>query len=424
MAVPAQPSTHVVSRRFLLTNFVLLLACVLLLAAQPAQTQTFSVLHGFTGGLDGNSPMGGLTLDHAGNLYGTTIIGGPSNYGVVFKMTRHGGGWILNPLYSFAGFLDGGLPVARVVFGPDGALYGTASARGHCSECGVLFRLTPPPTPCGTPNCPWTKTTLHMFQNDGIDGEGPSGDLIFDSAGSIYGTTQYGGPHDRGVVYKLTHTSGGWTESVLYSFSGPDGWQPSTGVVFDSAGNLYGTTYQGGSSNDGVIFELTPSGSGWTETVLHSFVNQAQSPEGSLPSAGLTPDGAGSFYGTTFSGGSGLCFGVYGFGCGTVYHGAGVTIYSFTEPGLTPNGGPRGPVTLDAQGNIYGTTYQDGATLNGNVFMLTAGQLQYTSLYDFTGVLDGRNPLGNVVRHSNGNLFGTTSQGGSHSAGTVWEITP
>src|SRR5262249_6404880 len=159
--------------------------------------------------------------------------------------------------------------------------------------------------------------------------------------------------------------------------------QPVSGVIFDGMGNLYGTTVLGGTSNDGVIFKLTPSGSGWTETVLRSFVNQSGSADGSLPYAGLTPDGSGSFFGTTFSGGTGLCFGFYGFGCGTVYHGVDGTIYSFAERGLSPNGGPRSPVTLDADGNLYGTTYQDGANLQGNVFMLTAGQYAYISLYDF-----------------------------------------
>ena len=406
-------------------TFALAWICALTaLPLLPSQAQTFTVLHSFTGGADGYSPLAGLTLDHAGNLYGTTIGGGPSNYGVVFKLSHRNGGWVLNTLYSFSGFLDGGYPTARVVFGPDGALYGTASARGHCSDCGVLFKLMPPSRPCGTPNCLWTKTTLHMFMQNGIDGSGPTGDIIFDQAGSIYGTTLLGGAHNKGTVYKLTPTNGSWVETILYSFSGPDGSQPVTGVVFDNAGNLYGTTPSGGSSNDGVIFMLTPSGSGWTETVLHSFSNPPQSSEGSVPYAGLTPDGAGSFYGTTLSGGTGLCFGTYGFGCGTVYHGFGGTIYSFAQRGLSNNGGPKSPVALDAQGNLYGTTYADGLNLDGSVFMLTAGQYTYTTLHDFTEGLDGRYPLGNVSRDSDGNLFGTTSMGGSHNDGVVWEITP
>lgn len=409
---------------FHLPAFVLAIFGVLSLFAMPGVAQTYTVLHGFTGGADGYSPQAGLTLDHGGNLYGTAVGGGPSNYGVVFKLSHRNGGWLLNTLYSFSGFLDGGYPTSRVVFGPDGALYGTASERGHCSDCGVLFKLMPPSHPCGTPNCPWTKITLQMFFNNGIDGYTPTGDLIFDQAGSIYGTTTTGGTNNRGTVYKLTLTNGSWTETVLYNFSGPDGSQPVSGVLFDSVGNLYGTTLSGGSANDGVIFELTPSGSHWTETVLHSFVNQSQSSDGSLPYAGLMPDGAGSFYGTTLSGGLGLCFGSYGFGCGTVYHGFGDTIYSFAERGLSPNGGPKSPMMLDAQGNLYGTTYQDGANLQGNVFMLTAGQYAYTSLYDFTDGIDGRNPVGNIIRDSNGNLFGTTTLGGTHNDGVVWEITP
>jgi uncharacterized repeat protein (TIGR03803 family) len=260
---------------------------------------------------------------------------------------------------------------------------------------------------------------------DGVDGYGPSGDLVFDRFGNIYGTTYNGGASNLGTVYQLTPTNGSWTESILHSFSGPDGRQPASGVIIDNAGNLYGTTPYGGSANDGVVFELSPSGSGWTQTVLHVFINASMSPDGSVPYAGLTPDGAGSFYGTTELGGTGLCFGGQGmFGCGVVFHGAGSTVYSFLEPGLTSPGGPRSPVTLDAEGNLYGTTYEDGANLLGNVFMLSAGQYVYTSLYDFTNGADGYGPVGNVVRDSNGNLFGVSSQGGNHLAGAIWELTP
>ena len=388
----------------------------------PAQAQTLTVLHQFSNGLDGGYPMTGLTPDAAGNFYGTTEEGGAQGYGTVFKLSRHNGSWVLTVLYGFQGFLDGGAPLGRVVFGPGGALYGTASVRGHCDACGLVFELRPPATPCGSLTCPWVKTTLHMFMRDGVDGYGPTGDLIFDRAGNIYGTTTSGGANNSGAVYELTPMNGSWTETILHSFSGADGARPTTGVIFDSSGNLYGTTPIGGSSGDGVIFELSPSGSGWTETVLHSFTDM--SPDGSHPYAGLTPDGVGGFYGTAFAGGTGLCFGTPGIGCGTVFQGQGSTLYSFSEPGLTPPGGPMSPVTLDPQGNLYGTTSQDGANLDGNVFMLTAGQYNYASLYDFTDGNDGRTPVGNIVRDANGNLFGTTSSGGAHNAGVVWELTP
>jgi uncharacterized repeat protein (TIGR03803 family) len=404
------------------------LAVVLAFGAS-AHAQSFTVLHEFTGSFDGATPMAGLTQDAAGNLYGTTEGGGVDHCaggcGTVFKLSHRNGGWVLTTLYSFQGFLDGSYPIGRVIFGPDGTLYGTASATGQCDVCGIVFRLQPPPIPCGSLTCTWTETILHKFMHNGVDGYSPGGDLIFDRGGNIYGTTSEGGGGNLGTVYELTPMNGSWTETILHDFSGPDGRQPASGVVFDNAGNLYGTTPYGGSAGDGVVFELSPSGTGWTETVLHSFVNASMSPDGATPYAGLTPDGAGSFYGTTELGGTGECFGGPGiFGCGVVFHGAGSTVYSFLEPGLTPPGGPRSPVTLDANGNFYGTTYNEGANLYGNVYMLTAGQYVYTSLHDFTNGVDGSQPVGNVLRDSSGNLFGTTSQGGTHLRGVVWQIAP
>jgi len=409
---------NIVNRAFAIAA-LLVLGCV-----SAAHAQTFTALHQFTNGLDGGYPMTGLTPDAAGNFYGTTSQGGTRG-GTVFKLSQRNGAWVLTTLYSFPGYLGGAAPLGRVIFGPDGALYGTASIDGHCDECGVVVQLRPPAIPCGSLTCPWTATVIHMFMHNEIDGFGPTGDLIFDHAGNIYGTTSSGGQYGGGTVYELTPRNGSWTETVLYSFSGPDGYTPFSGVVFDNAGNLYGTTLYGGSSGDGVLFELSPSGSGWTETLLHSFMDANMSPNGSLPYAGLTPDGMGSFYGTTEEGGLGQCFGGPGiFGCGTVFQGSGSTVYSFIQQPLTSPGGPMSPVTLDAQGNLYGTTYAAGADFEGSVFMLTAGQFAYTSLHDFTNGIDGSHPIGNVVRDSSGNLFGTTRYGGTHLAGVVWEITP
>src|SRR5689334_4259456 len=140
-----------------------------LLTAQPARLQTFIALHEFTGGLDGGTPAAGLTPDGAGNFYGTTALGGvlncSSGCGTVFKLSRRNGAWLLATIYSFQGYLDGGYPMGRVIFGPDGALYGTASTRGHCDVCGVVFQLKPQPRPCASVSCPWIKTTLHVFMH-------------------------------------------------------------------------------------------------------------------------------------------------------------------------------------------------------------------------------------------------------------------
>ncbi len=408
----------------------MLAVCALMVfgSGPRAHAQTFTLLHQFTGGPDGAVPMTGLTPDAAGNFYGATTGGAVNNCaggcGTVFKLSRRNGAWVLTTLYSFQGFLNGSQPTARVIFGPDGALYGTASSTGQCDRCGLVFQLSPPLTPCGSFTCPWNLTILHKFRRDGVDGFNPNGgDLVFDRSGNIYGTTYDGGASAKGVVYELTHTGGTWTETILHNFTGPDGAQPVAGVVFDSAGNLYGTTINGGSAADGIIFELSPSGAGWTERVLHTFTDV--SPDGSHPYAGLTPDGAGSFYGTTGFGGTNPCFaGTGNLGCGTVFHGFGSTVYSFSRRHIINEpGGPWSPVTPDAEGNLYGTTYSNSANGYGAVFMLSAGQFGYTSLHEFNNG-DGAYPIGSVFRDSNGNLFGTTSGGGDHLRGVVWEITP
>ena len=409
------------------------LAMVLVAAlgfARSAPAQTLTTLHGFSGA-DGATPMAGVTIDAAENLYGTTTGGGshncPGGCGTVFKLRHTAGGWVLSTLYEFQGGADSAYPEARVVFGPDGVLYGTTAgtAFGNHQDDGTVFKLTPPASICKTTGCPWTKTILYSFRGvpDGWDPQG--GDLAFDQQGNIYGTTFFGGARGDGTVFKLTHSNGSWTESVLYSFTGmADGAHPAGSVIVDNAGNLYGTTYQGGYNvvgglgGDGVVFELTRSGSGWSETVLYTFMDQT---DGAAPAAGLVMDGAGNFYGTTAFGGGGPCFdGGYG-GCGSVFRNQGVTLTGFTHSReYNVMAGPAAPVTLDAQGNIYGTTLEDGAYGAGNIFKLSAGDYAYTSLYDFGFGGTGANPASNVSFDSSGNMYGTTSS----FPGTVWQLTP
>jgi uncharacterized repeat protein (TIGR03803 family) len=242
--------------------------------------------------------------------------------------------------------------------------------------------------------------------------------LIFDQAGNIYGTTYLGGS-GHGVVYELTRSGSGWTDQPLYTFSGPDGSSPSNVVIFDSVGNLYGTTTKGGANGFGTVFELSPAGNGWTEKVLYSFQGNS---DGSYPTSGLLLDGSGNLYGTTSNGGTG--------GGGTVFEltpsGGNWTyslLYSFAG---TTNCGPLPGVTMDAAGNLYGTTLCDGANSDGNVFMLTpsGGGWTYSSLYDFTGGNDGKNPHSVVTIDAANNLYGTAAHGGANQSGVVWEITP
>lgn len=405
------------------------LFALVVVLAPFAQSQTFQLVHRFTN-VDGAYPLAGLTIDAQGRLYGTTSQGGAYGYGMVFRLTHAGSGWVENVLYSFRYGTDGGLPGSRVIFGPDGTLYGTAAYGGdpNCNpptSCGVVFNLQPPTTACKTPLCPWRETVIHSFEGTlgGYDGELPMGDLAFDSAGNLYGTTEYGGQYDKGMVYKLTKVNGTWTESNLFSFTNMVSY-PSAGVTIDANGNLYGTvTYANGYY--GAIYQLTPSGSGSTMQVLHYF----QLSDGAYPYAGLIFDAAGNLYGATIHYGvnhGGTAFelspanGSWTFS--VLYNFAGMDYYRT---------GPQANLVFDQSGNLYGTTAGDGSFLLGSVFKLTpgAGGWTYTSLYDFNDQYTAEYPVSNVVFDSAGNLYGTTSQGGGHGycnlgCGVVWEITP
>ncbi len=424
-------------RRFSSTHFYLFSALIFALAIvldTTGQAQTFQLLHIFTGGQDGYGPSAGLTMDRTGNLYGTAAGGGGGGAGTVFKMTHKNGGWLFTPLYSFAGGNDGGNPYARVIFGPDGSLYGTTFAGGGCSSgghCGTVFNLRPSASACKAALCPWTETVLYRFTGGGDGGWPGYGDLTFDQVGNIYGTTQTGGnaacdpPSGCGTVFKLVQSSGGqWTENVLYSFTGlDDGAYPAGSVIFDQSGSLYGTTARNGTYGCGTVFELTPSGAGWTERTLYEF-NPSQG-DGCVSVAALIFDQLGNLYGTNSSGGlqdGGTVFELTPQQDGTWTE---AVLYSFTgTPGS--NDGPFGGLAVDAAGNLCGTTYGSGAYLQGNVFKLTPsnGAWEYTSLHDFTGGGDGSQPWGAVVFDSHGNLYGTASSGGANGNGVVWEITP
>ena len=412
-------------------NFVLALICAsTVLTTDGAQAQTFRVLHNFTGGGDGYVSYAGLTMDAAGNLYGTTIYGGVTGgicgslgCGGVFKMTHTGGSWILNSIYTFSGGSDGAFPAARVIIGRDGAFYGTTVFGGSASGNGgggVVFRLQPPPHVPARVVSPWTETVLYQFASYYGDGEEPYyGDLLFDQAGSIYGTTFIGGYECGdaaycGTVYKLTRNGGAWTETILYAFPQLGVAFPQAGVIFDQAGNLYGTTTDSG----GAVFQLTPSGSGWTENTIHEFFGGM---DGSMSIGGLIRDPSGNLYGGTASGGTN--------DAGTVYEltpsGAGWTenvIYSFTGIAY----GPVSALVRDPAGNLYGTTCEGGSHRNGSVFKLTpaGGAWTETDLYVFTGGNDGSCPWGSVTIDAAGNLYGTTAGGGAYGGGVVFEITP
>jgi uncharacterized repeat protein (TIGR03803 family) len=260
-----------------------------------------TIVHDFQG-YDGWQSFGGLTMDSAGNLYGTTANGGSYNWGTVYKLSLSGGTWNLTTLYNFGGGSDGAVSWASVIFDRAGNLYGVASEGGGTNDdcsygCGTVFELSP------TSSAEWTETVLHNFTNDPNDGEYPSNTLIWDSAGNLYGTTSGGGGQAQaGIVFELSPDgSGGWAETILHNFNdrATDGVGPSSNLVFDAAGNLYGETLVGGTEGVGTVFQLRPGADGWSETLLHSFSSKR---DGNNPN-GLMMGPGGKLFGTTGFGG-------------------------------------------------------------------------------------------------------------------------
>jgi uncharacterized repeat protein (TIGR03803 family) len=260
---------------------------------------TFTVIYTFTGGADGGAPHTPLVFDAAGNLYGTTYQGGLS-FGTVFKLTPTASGpWTETTLYTFTGGADGGQPWAGIILDSSGNLYGTTSGYGSAGNGGVVFKLTK------AASAPWTETLLYTFTG-GNDGSGPLADVTFDSSGNLYGTTVGGGSGARGVVFKLTAApTAPWAETVLYAATGSSFGQLHANVIFDSFGNLYTTSAYGGSANCGTVgcgfvFRLTPTASGpWTANVLYSFLQTDPDAASAYPVGGVVFDSAGNLYGTT-----------------------------------------------------------------------------------------------------------------------------
>jgi len=386
-----------------------LLFATAVLTLPSAQAQTFTVLHSFSDKGDGGFPYAGVNLI-VGSLYGTTSEGGRYGYGTVYELKHGGSSWVLSTLYNFTGGRDGGYPLGRVTAGPGGILYGTTAAGGD--GYGTVFTLRLPATACHTAICPWIETVLYRFQG-GSDGAYPeyADDLVFDQAGNIYGTTSGDSSGNDGTVFELSPSNGGWTETILHHFTNAE--QPFAGVTFDTAGNLYGTTPNGGAGY-GTVYKLTPSGSGWTYNTIYEF----QSP--SYPIGGVTFDPSGNLYGTTISSGSGgYAFELQSSNGGWTF----TNIYN----NFASNFGAFDTPTLDAAGNAYGTVFTEGPSNFGLVFKLTpsSGGWTETNLTLFgIGNNDGNSPYGSVVLDASGNVYGTTLQGGSDGNGTVWEITP
>ena len=392
---------------------------LIVVATLTAQGQTFNVIFNFTGGSDGGTPLAALVLDKSGHLYGTANHGGVNGYGTIFRMKPAGSGWTFTPLYGFKGGNDGGDPVDAVRVGADGSLYGP-SPTPTGGYYGIVFNLKPAPTPSPSIFGGWTQNVLYTFTGLPANGANPLGAIVFDQAGNVYGTTGSDGTCGHGTVYELTPSGSSWTLNLLYTFCAPgDGQLPESGVIFDNQGNLYGTTYGGGQDGMGTVFQLVQSGTGWTENMLYSFPGGK---DGGVPSGGLVFDPSGNLYGTTSQGGKN--------NGGTVFmlapsHGSWTltTLYSFTAANLD---GRSGNLVLDSAGNLYGTRKYEGMYGAGAAFELahSSGGWTYTSLHDFTGGTDGGNPVDGLIFDISGNLFGTASKGGTNAYGDVYKITP
>ena len=348
------------------------IALAFLGAANHADAQTFSVLYNLA---SNSGPYGGVVFDSAGNLYGTTSGGGTYSGGTVYELSPQAGGG-------------------------------------------------------------WTETILHSFNNTlpPVDGCSPFAGLAIDSAGDLYGTTRACGSQGGGTVFELTPGSNGvWTETILHDFSinssREDGSQPYSTPVLDSAGNLYGTTLEGGAGLEGTVFELERGVRGWQEKVIYSFVPDAEGDGGYLPYAGVTLGTDGNIYGTTSS-----CTCSF-INRGTVFElvrNGGTVVgekvlhyfYQNTGDGFTP----LAPVVFDAKGNLYGTTSVGGSYGYGTVFELSLaanGKWKEKILHDFSDTTaDGAFPVANVTFDAHGNIYGTTTQGGTYGYGTVFELSP
>jgi hypothetical protein len=438
-------------------------AAVAVPSGPAAATET--VLYTFTGQADGGLPVGDLVPGPHGVLYGTTGSGGTGTdcqggCGTVFELVppiAAGQPWTEEVLHSFGPFAKGQFP-GSLVAGPLGALYGATSSGGsldnaclqidQTSGCGVVFKLTPPLLPGGK----WHETVLHRFTSVNGDGDSPSGPLLLDSSGAVYGTTAFGGLTMNGcfgcgTVFKLTPPAalgGHWTEEILYSFQGgADGFSPTGGLIADASGALYGTTGGSTTDNAGTVYKLIPPatvGAAWTKQILYKFTGGS---DGGNPAGGLVFDASGALYGTAPNGGLHTCDSSI-LSCGVVFQltppagadGAWTEQVLHEFAGGNNDGfGPSTGVTIGSDGSVYGTTPTGAGsgcfflTGCGTVYKLTppaggGGNWPEQILYTFTGSADGGEPSGGLTVAPGGAFYGVASAGGGFGQGVVYHLTP
>jgi uncharacterized repeat protein (TIGR03803 family) len=400
----------------------------------------FATFYDFTGGASsGANPKRALVFGNGFGgqpaLYGVTPYGGASNDGTVYSDTFCFNCLAFAILHTFTGPPgDGMTPDGALVIDGNGVIYGTTGGGGSHSPNGIVFSLTPPTSPGGA----WTETVLHNFAGVPNDGGNSYASLVIGGGGVLYGTTFYGGISGNGVVFSLAppaSSGGAWTETILHKFAGSpnDGANPHTAVTPGAGGVFYGTTYNGGASGNGTVYQLTPpgpegspSGGAWTETVLYNFAGTPS--DGANPHGDLVIGNGGVLYGTTLNGGT------YGFG----------TVFSLTPPksqgspwtetvlynfaGGTDGAEPRAGLVIEPDGSLYSTTYYGGESGQGTVFSLSppaspGGAWTETIWIRFAGG-NGAIPEAGLVRDSNGVLYGATYNGGMSNLGVLFLLVP
>jgi uncharacterized repeat protein (TIGR03803 family) len=399
---------------------ILSLAALSLASTGTASAQTLTTLAGFNG-TDGANPYAGLIADPSGDLFGATVYGGASGYGAMFELPKTSSGYASTPtilvsLNGTNGAITTGTLEATLVADAFGNLLGTTYAGGTSGE-GTVFEIVKTSTGYAS-----TPTTLVNF--NGTNGANPFAGLIADANGDLFGTTYQGGASGDGTVFEIAKTSTGYasTATTLVSFNVTNGANPVGGLMADAGGDLLGTTQLGGASNDGTVFEIAKTSTGYASTAatLVSFSGA----NGANPYAGLVADANGDLFGTTNAGGAsneGTVFEIAKTSSG--YAGTATTLVSFNgENGANPFAG----LIVDGHGNLFGTNNAGGPSDYGTVFEVAKTSSGYantpTVLVNFDGA-NGANPQAGLVADVNGNLFGTTYNGGASGVGTVFELT-
>ena len=405
-------------KRMTLIFFVALVLTCVGLGLPTTVFGATNVIYSFAGDEDGEYADTDLETDSAGNIYGTTVLGGDFGGGTVFRLSSTPAGWAHTVLYSFTGGADGGEPYKGVTLDREGNLYGTAvtGGSGSCEGgCGVVYKLM---NSGGT----WTQTVIHAFTG-GDDGSGPGARVTVDQSGNIYGMAPTGGAYGLGTIYKiLPEHNGAWNFEIIHTFTGgTDGGTGSAGRMILRNRHLYGAATTGGTYGSGVVFALTPRRVGeWDFRTIYSFRGQ---PDGSFPYGALLFDRWGNIYGTTYYGGANNIGAVYQLSRPIGEWEARV-LYSFQ--GGTDGNSPISNLVFDRTGNLYGTT-SEGGLGSGTMFELSSvggGQWAETVVHPFQGPPDGAFPYNGMVVDRFGNFYGATVHGGENDEGSIYKFTP